>query len=88
MNDVGIKELLEARKRCAQIITHYGEQYLPIFERLEHEIDSRSEQQQLLKKAIEIGTQSGTRFGTQKQNCNAITFQKSFNINALQGFKI
>ena len=88
MNKVGMKELLEARKRCAQVITKYGDQYLPIFERLENEINSRNEKQQLLKRAQEIGTQNGTRFGTQKQNYNVITFQKLFNIKALQGFKI
>ena len=83
-----MKELLVARKICAQIITKYGEQYLPIFERLESEIDSRNKRQQSLDKAVKIGTQNGTHFGTQKESFNTVIFQKSFNINALQGFKI
>jgi hypothetical protein len=58
-------EIIAARDKCAEIIIHYGDQYLPIFERLEEEIRIRAQKIELLKKAHKIGTQSGTQNGTQ-----------------------
>lgn len=68
-----MKELISARDKCAQIITLYGEQYIPIFERLENEISCRQKRQELLNKAIRIatrknGTQNGTQSGTHFYN--------------------
>lgn len=67
MKEPTLKEIIEARDKCATIIAKYGEQYLPIFERLEKEIEIRMERQKFLEKALYIATQNGTHFGTQNQ---------------------
>ena len=57
-------QLVEARNKCAFIISKYGECYLPIFERLENELKAFEKNKALLKKALHIGTQNGTQNGT------------------------
>ncbi|AXG69599.1 hypothetical protein KORDIASMS9_01824 [Kordia sp. SMS9] len=64
MQEPTLDQIIDARARCAKAIARYGEQYLPIFERLDNEIAKRVKQQSLLNKAIEIGTQNGTQNGT------------------------
>lgn len=59
-----LDKLTHARDRCAKIIVEYGEKYLPIFERLENEIENRRNQENLLNRALEIGTRNGTQNGT------------------------
>ena len=54
MNELTLDQIIQARNRCAKIIALYGEQYLPIFERLENEIELRMKQQTLLERAIAI----------------------------------
>lgn len=54
MNKPSLDEIVSARNRCAQIIALYGERYLPIFERLENEIELRMNRQNLLERAIAI----------------------------------
>jgi len=44
--------LLESYIVMAEIVQHYGEQYLPIFERLHEEIDSRQKKRELLDAAL------------------------------------
>lgn len=68
MTSPKFEDLIKARKECARIIAQFGEKYLPIFERLENEIAKREYQNLLLEKAVQIGTQNGTRFGTQIKN--------------------
>lgn len=46
----------------ASIVRFHGEQYLPIFERLKTEIDSRSKKSELLNQALEVS----------KNNCHFI----------------
>ena len=65
MSDLGLDQIIAARNECARIIALYGDTYLPIFERLETEISKRERQNKLLIKAMKIGTQNGTHFGTQ-----------------------
>lgn len=60
-----ISALIQARNECAKIISECGEQYLPIFERLEKEIVMLEEREELLKRALMIGQKSGTQNGTQ-----------------------
>jgi len=68
MKEPTLKEIMDARDKCAIIIAKYGERYLPIFERLEKEIKIRMERQKCLDKALKIATQNGTHFGTQNGN--------------------
>ena len=59
-----LDEIIIARNRCAKLIAQYGEKYLPIFERLENEIEERKKYGALLDRALKIGTQYGTQSGT------------------------
>ena len=61
---ITLDRLIDARDRCAKIIVEYGDKYLPIFERLENEIENRRNQKNLLNRALEIGTRNGTQNGT------------------------
>lgn len=47
-------ELNEAIVLAARIVARYGEQYLPIFERLEDEMNAARDDSQRLIRAIEI----------------------------------
>lgn len=64
------EQIISARNECARIISVYGEKYLPIFERLEKEIAKREQQNQLLKKALKIGTQNGTQIKIEFSNAS------------------
>lgn len=63
-NEIPLSEIIEARDKVARIIAKYGKRYLPIFERLDFEVEKRKKEEELLKKAIDIGTQNGTQSGT------------------------
>jgi len=62
--EITLQDIEEARDRCATIIYHQGEQYLPIFERLEQEIEARKKQDRLLERVHKIATENGTENGT------------------------
>lgn len=64
MQEPTLDQIIDARARCAKAIAQYGEQYLPIFERLDDEVVKRIKQRELLNKALKIGTQNGTQNGT------------------------
>lgn len=64
MQDPTLDQIIDARARCANAIAQYGEQFLPIFERLDNEAEKRKKQQALLDKALKIGTHNGTQSGT------------------------
>lgn len=66
LKEPSLSEIIAARNKCAHIIAKYGEQYLPIFERLEKEIVIRTERQKYLDKALRIATQNNTHNATQK----------------------
>lgn len=63
-SDIPLSEIIEARDKVARIIAKYGKRYLPIFERLDFEVEKRKKEEELLKKAIDIGTQNDTQSGT------------------------
>lgn len=65
IQEISLETMVQARNKCARIIALHGEQYLPIFERLEKEIVLRKQKDELLQKALKIGTQNGTQNGTQ-----------------------
>lgn len=67
LKDPTVRELIDARDKCAHIIAKYGERYLPIFERLEKEIGIKKEREKYLKKALEIATQNDTHNATQNR---------------------
>lgn len=56
-----LNELISARNECAVIIAQCGEQYLPIFERLEREITNHKKRQELLSRALKISSKTGTQ---------------------------
>lgn len=64
-NEPTLNELISARNECAVIIAQCGEQYLPIFERLEREIANHKKRQELLSRALRISSKNGTQIGTQ-----------------------
>lgn len=79
MTEPTFKQIIKARNQCANIIALYGEQYLPIFERLENEIALRKEKQALLEKAININSKNDTQNGTQNDTQNDTQLSRSFN---------
>lgn len=62
--EVSLQDIIRARDKCAYIIAKYGQQYLPIFERLEKEIEIREERQGYLDKALKIATPNVTQNAT------------------------
>ena len=56
--EVTDEALYESYVVMATIIKLYGDQYLPIFERLKAEIDARDERKVLLDKALDIAKAS------------------------------
>ena len=62
-------EIINARNRCALIVATCGEEYIPIFERLEREVEKIKSKQTLYQKALKIGTRNGTHGGT---HCRSI----------------
>ena len=54
--DVSDEMLHESYIVMAEIVQCYGEQYLPIFERLHEEIDSRQKKRELLDAALKAAT--------------------------------
>ncbi len=52
--DVTDSMLQESYVIMAEIVKVYGEQYLPIFERLHEEIDSRQKKEKLLAAALKV----------------------------------
>ena len=58
--------LEQARNKIARIVAEHGEQYLPIFIRLENEYQKQQQFKEQLKKALQIGTKNATRNATQK----------------------
>lgn len=85
VNEPPLDRIIQARNKCAQIIMSHGEQFLPIFERLEKEILIRSKKQKTLERiqqiALEFGTQNGTHHGTQNHFENS-NLKKIFNKNS------
>ncbi len=67
-DEITLSEIIEARDKVAWIIVKYGKRYLPIFERLDFEVEKRKKEEELLQKAITIGTQNGTQSGTHLKN--------------------
>lgn len=65
MDEPTYDQIIAARDQCAKIVALYGQQYLPIFERLEREIARHEEQRKMLKRALRISQEIGTRNGTQ-----------------------
>lgn len=64
MNKSRIQKIQMAHKKAAFIVAKYGPKYLPIFERLDHELARLQREHELYQKALDIGTRSGTQNGT------------------------
>ncbi len=56
MTEINLDQLIEARTKMAVLIATYGEQYLPIFERIESEIVILEKRNAVLHKALNIAT--------------------------------
>lgn len=54
--DITYKDLKSAYRLAAMIVAEHGEEYLPIFERLQMELDSYSDKIKLVDKAKEIAS--------------------------------
>lgn len=66
MCNYSLDELIRARDKSAEIVVKYGEKYLPIFERMEKEVELKRQKKKLLNKVHEIVTQNVTHIGTQE----------------------
>ena len=66
--DVTMRELYECYNKLACIIKAHGDEYLPLFERVHNEIESRKEKNRMVDIALRVAennSKSGTHFGTQ-----------------------
>tara|TARA_R110000868_G_scaffold1211_2_gene9368 strand:- start:95309 stop:95578 length:270 start_codon:yes stop_codon:yes gene_type:complete len=66
--DVSMRELYECYNKLACIIKEHGDEYLPLFERVHNEIESRKEKNRMVDIALRVAesnSKSGTHFGTQ-----------------------
>lgn len=52
--DISLEEIIEARDKVARIIVKYGERYMPIFIRLDEEVEKRKEYNRYLEKVRRI----------------------------------
>lgn len=77
--EITLEDIIQARDKCAWVIAQYGEQYLPIFERLEKEVALRKKQDELLQRALKIGTRKGTPDGTHLETANIQSIKNTFN---------
>lgn len=57
-NSVSDKDLKNAFETAAKVVAKYGETYLPIFERLEREHQSRNKTKRMLERALNIAAES------------------------------
>lgn len=57
-NEVSDKDLKKAFEVAAKVVAKYGETYLPIFERLEQEYQSRKETKKVLERALTIADET------------------------------
>lgn len=67
-DDVTMRELYECYNKLACIIKQHGDEYLPLFERVHNEIESRKEKSRMVDIALRVAEnnpKSGTHFGTQ-----------------------
>lgn len=51
-------ELEKAHNQMARIVARHGEKYLPIFERLENELNEQREKYNLMQRALEAAKSS------------------------------
>lgn len=54
IEDVTLPTLTQAYQTAAKTVAEYGEDYLPIFEHLHHEIERVQSKNEMLAKALEI----------------------------------
>lgn len=57
-DEVSDKDLKKAFEVAAKVVAKYGETYLPIFERLEQEYQSRQETKKVLERALTIAEET------------------------------
>lgn len=57
-SDITLESVLEAYQLIAKIIAHYGNDYLPIFERLHNEMQKYQAQHSLLNIAHHLGKEN------------------------------
>jgi len=53
-DQLSLAQIKRAYHQAAKIVARYGDKYLPIFERLEKEYQSRKDKVKTLKRAIKI----------------------------------
>lgn len=61
--EVSIKDLRDAYHRAARMVADRGDQYLPLFERLEQEIKDRQNKDATKARAIEVAKKAAARKG-------------------------
>jgi len=59
-HEITYKQIQECHKVAAQIVKEYGEDYLPIFERLHQEVKNHERKSRLLNTAFEIAKKNNT----------------------------
>ncbi len=52
--DVAVEDLRTAYRVAARLVTDHGEQYLPLFERLDHEIQAHEKRQEMKARALQV----------------------------------
>lgn len=66
-----LEDVIKARDKCAAIIAKYGADYLPIFERIQMEIEKMEKNTSLYEQALQIhkknATPNATLFATPQE---------------------
>ncbi|TVQ84003.1 MAG: hypothetical protein EA357_04185 [Micavibrio sp.] len=60
-DDISFDDLRTAYRRAARLVDTHGKDYLPVFERLERELQERQHEEALLARAKEVARQRKTR---------------------------
>lgn len=55
-----LEDVIKARDKCAAIIAKYGADYLPIFERIQIEVERMENRQAMLHQALNIHSKNAT----------------------------
>ncbi len=53
-------DLRRAHEIAARLVTEYGDRFLPIFERVEREIDALDERKDAMQRALDVAQRAGS----------------------------
>lgn len=61
--EVSHKDLLTAYRVAAQMVADHGDKYLPLFERLDNELQALKKKDRILNRALDVALNGTNHFG-------------------------